>query len=84
MPGIGPVPGAEFPAATGGDMSFFGTPDRLAGLAGLVPVAGRGEGGNLSSGQQLAAVPGVFGLRQGPAGGRCHAVEEAKQLHRRA
>jgi transposase len=38
MPGIGPVLGAEFLAATGGDMSFFGTPDRLAGLAGLAPA----------------------------------------------
>jgi transposase len=38
MPGIGPVLGAEFLAATGGDMSFFGTPDRLAGFAGLAPA----------------------------------------------
>jgi transposase len=38
MPGIGPLLGAEFLAATGGDMSFFGTPDRLAGFAGLAPA----------------------------------------------
>jgi transposase len=38
MPGIGPVLGAEFLAATGGNMSFFGTPDRLAGFAGLAPA----------------------------------------------
>jgi transposase len=38
MPGIGPQPGAEFLAATGGDMSFFATPDRLAGFAGLAPA----------------------------------------------
>lgn len=38
MPGIGPVLGAEFIAHTGGDMSVFGTADRLAGVAGLAPV----------------------------------------------
>lgn len=38
MPGIGVLLGAEFLAATGGDMSFFGTPDRLAGFAGLAPA----------------------------------------------
>ena len=38
MPGIGPVLGAEFIAYTGGDMSVFGSPDRLAGVAGLAPV----------------------------------------------
>jgi transposase len=38
MPGIGPLLGAEFLAATGGDMSFFGTPDRLAAFAGLAPA----------------------------------------------
>nr|WP_242434035.1 hypothetical protein [Streptomyces sp. CB01580] len=29
--------GAEFIAATGGDMTAFGSPDRLAGVAGLPP-----------------------------------------------
>nr|WP_200948465.1 MULTISPECIES: IS110 family transposase [unclassified Kitasatospora] len=38
VPGIGPVLGAEFIAQTGGDMSVFGSPDRLAGVAGLAPV----------------------------------------------
>ncbi|MET7636612.1 IS110 family transposase [Streptomyces sp. NPDC005078] len=38
MPGIGPVLGAEFIAHTGGDMSVFGSSDRLAGVAGLAPV----------------------------------------------
>lgn len=38
MPGIGDMLGAEFIAATGGDMSAFGSPDRLAGVAGLAPV----------------------------------------------
>lgn len=38
MPGIGPVLGAEFLAATGGDMAYFGTSDRLAGFAGLAPA----------------------------------------------
>ncbi|GAA1357534.1 IS110 family transposase [Streptomyces beijiangensis] len=38
MPGIGTVLGAEFIAHTGGDMSVFGSPDRLAGVAGLAPV----------------------------------------------
>lgn len=35
MPGIGPLPGAEFLAATGGDMTAFDRPDRLAGVAPL-------------------------------------------------
>ncbi|MCQ4205601.1 IS110 family transposase [Streptomyces longispororuber] len=38
MPGLGPVLGAEFIAHTGGDVSVFGSPDRLAGVAGLAPV----------------------------------------------
>ena len=38
MPGIGPLLGAEFLAAAGGDVSFLGSPDRLAGLAGLAPA----------------------------------------------
>ncbi|WP_152628392.1 IS110 family transposase [Streptacidiphilus neutrinimicus] len=38
MPGIGATLGAEFIAATGGDMTAFGSPDRLAGVAGLAPV----------------------------------------------
>ncbi|MFC8238542.1 IS110 family transposase [Streptomyces sp. NPDC057284] len=38
MPGLGPVLGAEFIAHTGGDMNVFGSPDRLAGVAGLAPV----------------------------------------------
>ncbi len=38
MPGIGTTLGAEFIAATGGDMTAFGSPDRLAGVAGLAPV----------------------------------------------
>ncbi|QUW84423.1 IS110 family transposase [Streptomyces mirabilis] len=38
MPGIGDTLGAEFIAATGGDMAVFGSPDRLAGVAGLAPV----------------------------------------------
>ncbi len=38
LPGMGPRLGAEFLAATGGDLAAFGTPDRLAGYAGLAPV----------------------------------------------
>lgn len=38
MPGIAPVLGAEFIAHTGGDMSVFGTSDRLASVADLAPV----------------------------------------------
>jgi len=37
MPGLGVILGAEFLAATG-DMSLFGTPDRLAGFGGVAPV----------------------------------------------
>ncbi|MGW1039564.1 IS110 family transposase [Streptomyces sp. NPDC002547] len=38
MPGIGPLLGAEFLAATAGDMSRYGSADRLASLAGVAPV----------------------------------------------
>ena len=38
LPGIGVLLGAEFLAATGGDMTFFETPDRLAAFAGLAPA----------------------------------------------
>lgn len=38
LPGFGVTLGAEFLAATGGDMAAFGSVDRLAGVAGLAPV----------------------------------------------
>lgn len=38
MPGLGVILGAEFLAATGGDMTTFGTPDRLAAFGGVAPV----------------------------------------------
>ena len=38
MPGFGVTLGAEFLAATGGDMSAFDSVDRLAGVSGLAPV----------------------------------------------
>jgi transposase len=38
MSGFGVILGAEFLAATGGDMSLFASVDRLAGVAGLAPV----------------------------------------------
>jgi transposase len=37
-PGLGIILGAEFLAATGGDMTVFGTADRLAGFGGVAPV----------------------------------------------
>ncbi|MGW6145553.1 IS110 family transposase [Streptomyces sp. NPDC055140] len=37
LPGMGTRLGAEFIAATGGDMDAFGSADRLAGFAGLAP-----------------------------------------------
>jgi transposase len=37
LPGMSPRLGAEFIAATGGDMDAFGSADRLAGFAGLAP-----------------------------------------------
>ncbi|BBC29253.1 Transposase [Streptomyces graminofaciens] len=46
MPGIGPLLAAEFLAATAGDMSRYGTADRLAGLAGVAPVPR--DSGNVS------------------------------------
>ncbi|WP_319322995.1 transposase [Streptomyces sp. TX20-6-3] len=38
LPGIGTLLGAEFIALTGDDMTVFGTPDRLTGVAGLALV----------------------------------------------
>lgn len=38
LPGIGTILGAEFLAATGGDMTVSGTSDRLASFAGLAPA----------------------------------------------
>ncbi|EME65055.1 transposase [Rhodococcus ruber BKS 20-38] len=38
MPRFGSILGAEFLAATGGDMTLFDSADRLAGVAGLAPV----------------------------------------------
>ncbi|MFF4398880.1 IS110 family transposase [Streptomyces sp. NPDC001480] len=38
VPGLGVILGAEFLAATGGDMTVFGTADRLAGFGGVAPV----------------------------------------------
>jgi transposase len=38
MPGFGVALGAEFLAATGGDMAAFDSVDRLAGVSGLAPV----------------------------------------------
>jgi transposase len=38
MPGFGIILGAEFIAATGGDMGAFTSVDRLAGISGLAPV----------------------------------------------
>ncbi|WP_037065832.1 IS110 family transposase [Pseudonocardia acaciae] len=38
MPGIGILLGAEFLAATGGDMTAFASADHLAGYAGLAPA----------------------------------------------
>ncbi|THA23086.1 IS110 family transposase [Streptomyces sp. A1547] len=39
LPGMGPRLGAEFIAATGGDVDAFGSADRLAGFAGLASQA---------------------------------------------
>jgi transposase len=46
MPGIGPLLGAEFLAATAGDMSRFGSADRLASFSGVAPVPR--DSGNVS------------------------------------
>jgi transposase len=47
VPGIGPLLGAEFLAATNGDMGLFGSAGRLAGFVGLAPQprdSGRASG----------------------------------------
>jgi transposase len=46
MPGFGVQLGAEFLAATGGDMTAFDSVDRLAGVSGLAPV--RRDSGRIS------------------------------------
>lgn len=49
LPGIGTNLGAEFIAATGGDLSMFASADRLATFAGVAPAArdsGRLQGNN--------------------------------------
>ncbi|MFE4334004.1 IS110 family transposase [Streptomyces sp. NPDC056831] len=46
MPGIGPLLGAEFLAATASDLSRYGAADRLASLAGVAPVPR--DSGNIS------------------------------------
>lgn len=46
MPGIGSLLGAEFLAATAGDMSRFGSAERLASLAGVAPTPR--DSGNVS------------------------------------
>ncbi|WP_344117865.1 IS110 family transposase, partial [Streptomyces blastmyceticus] len=46
MPDIGPLLGAEFLAATAGDMSRYGSSDRLASFAGVAPVPR--DSGNVS------------------------------------
>jgi transposase len=38
MPGFGPVLAAEFLGATGGDVTFFQSADRFAGVVGLAPA----------------------------------------------
>ncbi len=38
LPGMGPILGAEFIVATGGNVAQFGNPGRLAAYAGLAPV----------------------------------------------
>ncbi len=38
LPGVGPILGAEFIAATGGDKTVFGSADHLAAFAGLAPA----------------------------------------------
>ncbi|GHC91111.1 hypothetical protein GCM10010349_79460 [Streptomyces flavofungini] len=44
MPGIGVTPGAEFIAATGGDMAAFGSPNRLADVAPVPRDSGKVPG----------------------------------------
>ncbi|MCX4430284.1 IS110 family transposase [Streptomyces mirabilis] len=46
LPGLGPVLGSEFLGVTCGDLSRFGSPDRLASLAGVAPVPR--DSGNVS------------------------------------
>jgi hypothetical protein len=52
MPGLGIILGAEFVAATGGDVAIFGTADRLAGFGGVAPVPAIPEQSAATSGHR--------------------------------
>lgn len=73
MPGLGPVLGAEFIAHTGGDMSVFGTSDRLAGVAALAPVP---KGLRTHQRQHATAPP----LLPTPAAGLLHVRDDRGQV----
>jgi transposase len=65
MPGIGPLLGAEFLAATGGRLAAFTTPDRLAAFAGVAPAA-RDSGkisGNLHRPERYSLVSTEIGAK---------------------
>ncbi|MCX4597493.1 IS110 family transposase [Streptomyces sp. NBC_01549] len=53
MPGIGPILGAEFLAATGGSLDAFPTADRLATFAGVAPAPK--DSGQISENHHLSA-----------------------------
>ncbi|ANP51671.1 hypothetical protein J2Z21_007212 [Streptomyces griseochromogenes] len=72
LPGMDPTLGAEFIAATGGDLSTFGGPDRLAGFAPAPWDSGSGNlrrhraspcQGSLTAAEQTRPVCGRAALR---------------------
>lgn len=67
MPGIGVLLATEFLAATGGDMTAFGSADRLASFAGvaLVPLDSGRVSGNLHRPQRCQPRPATRFLRIG-------------------
>jgi Transposase IS116/IS110/IS902 family len=90
LPGIGTLLGAEFLAATGGDMEFFGTPHRLAGFAGLAPApwdSGRIRG-NLHQPKRADQIVAVIGqqpqlpLRAVQPRGRQAGLAQRRPCHR--
>ncbi|WP_030211864.1 IS110 family RNA-guided transposase [Streptomyces bikiniensis] len=90
MPGLGIILGAEFLAATGGDMSIFGTADRLVGFGGIAPVP-RGSGmisGNLRRPQRynrrlqrVLYTSALFSIRRSNKSRRFYDRKQAEGKH---
>ncbi len=83
MPGLGIIPGAEFLAATGGDMTILGSADRLAGFGGVAPVprdSGKSSGNLRRPRRYNRRLQRVFYISALLNGGHC---DESRRFHDR-